>query len=623
MIKNKLILLFIASQLLAMQSFAQSVYWQQKADYKIDVELDHKNHQYKGKETIVYSNNSPDVLTHLFFHLYFNAFQPGSTMDIRSRTIADPDARVSDRIFNLKKDEYGYLNITSLKIDGRPQKYFQNETILELKLDKNIAAGAKVNIELEFEGQVPVQIRRSGRNSSEGIDYSMSQWYPKLCEYDYMGWHANPYVGREFYGIWGDFDVNISLDKKYIVGATGVLQNPLEIGHGYAPEGSKLKQPAGDKLTWKFKAQNVHDFVWGADPDYTHDQVQVPGGPTLHFLYQKNMDYSNTWKDAQPLVVKGFEFLSKNFGVYPYPQYSIIQGGDGGMEYPMATLITGNRKLPSLVGVTIHEAAHSWYHGVLATNESLYPWMDEGFTSFATDETMSHLFKSGMPSYHQNAYNGYFDIVREGKEESLDTHADHYETNYAYGTASYNKGEVYLAQLEYVMGPTNFRAGLIAYFNTWKFKHPTAIDFIRVMEKQSGLELDWYHEYFGQTTKTIDYGIAQISGGASSTEVTLVKKGKMPMPIDLEVKYKDGTYETFYIPLDIMRGSKPADGYNGKWTVLEDWQWVKPSYQVKISKPSSEIESITIDPSDLLADVDRNNNSISPDKSLNFFWSAE
>jgi len=622
-IKNKINLSFIVLQLFALPLISQTDYWQQKADYKIDVDLNHTNHQYKGKVSIVYYNNSPDQLDAMYFHLYFNAFQPGSAMDIRSRTITDPDARVGDRISNLKKDEYGFLTIKSLKIDGKSQTFFENETILEIKLGKAITAGAKVSIELEFEGQVPIQIRRSGRNNTEGIDYSMSQWYPKMCEYDYMGWHANPYVGREFYGVWGDFEVNITLDKKYIVGATGVIQNPLEVGNGYAAEGAKVKQPSGDKLLWKFKATNVHDFVWAADPDYIHDQAQVAGGPTIHFFYQKNKDYSNTWKDAQALIVKGFEYLSKNFGSYPYAQYSVIQGGDGGMEYPMATLITGNRKLPSLVGVTIHEGAHSWYQGVLATNESLYPWMDEGFTSFATDETMSQLFKSGMSSYHQNAYNGYFDIVREGKEESLDTHADHYLTNYAYGTASYNKGEVYLAQLEYIMGPTNFRAGLLAYFNTWKFKHPTALDFIRVMEKQSGLELDWYHEYFGQTTKTIDYGIAQISGSASSTKVALVRKGLMPMPIDLEVKYKDGTYETFLIPLDIMRGEKPADGYNGKWTVLEDWKWVSPSYQLNISKPASEIESITLDPSELMADIDRKNNLISPDMSLNFFWSAE
>lgn len=604
--------------LIALIASTQSASWQQRAEYKIDVDLNDNNHQYKGKQLITYFNNSPDVLNKVYFHLYFNAFQPGSAMDVRSRTIVDPDGRVADRIFNLKPEEYGYLHIKSFKYEGRTLKTFESETILEVILDKPIAAGAKVTFELEFEGQVPLQIRRSGRDNAEGIDYSMSQWYPKMCEYDQRGWHANPYIGREFYGVWGDFEVNISIAKNYIVAATGVLQNPNEIGYGYAEDETKVKRPSGEKLTWKFKAINVHDFVWAADPDYAHDKIQVQDGPMLHFFYQKNTDYVQAWKDAQPLMTKAFDFLSKNFGKYPYPVYSIIQGGDGGMEYPMATLVTGNRKLPSLVGVSVHEAAHSWYQGVLATNESLYAWMDEGFTSFATQETMDYLFRAGMPAGHASAYNGYFDIVHDGKEEALDTHADHFVTNYAYGTAAYNKGEVYLAQLEYVVGTFNFRTALLNYFNTFKFRHPDHYDFIRTLEKQSGMELDWYNEYFVNSTKTIDYSIAGVMGETKQTKVILERKGQMPMPLDVEVKYKDGTYENFLISLEIMRGDKPADGYNGKWSVMADWKWVDPVYELMIPKGISDIESITIDPSGLLADVNKKNNSIVPANAVQF-----
>jgi hypothetical protein len=613
----KIFWLFIAG-LISSHAQAQQASWQQRADYKIDIELNHTNHQFNGKETLVYTNNSPDQIDKVFYHLYFNAFQPGSAMDVRSLNIVDPDPRVGDRISNLKPDETGQIHVQSLKKDGKSLSFTESETILEVTLDKPIPPGGKATFEMTFAGQVPLQIRRSGRNSSEGIEYSMSQWYPKMCEYDTRGWHANPYIGREFYGIWGNFEVNITMDKNYIIGATGFLTNANEVGHGYAMSEEKVKQPSGDKLIWKFKAENVHDFVWAADPDYQHDKMQVPNGPMLHFFYQKNTDYAATWKDLQPLAVKAFEFLSKNFGQYPYAQYSIIQGGDGGMEYPMATLITGNRKLPSLTGVTVHEAAHSWYQGVIATNESLYCWMDEGFTSFATQETMDMLFKSGMPSGHKSAYNGYFDIVREGKEEALDTHADHYETNYAYGTAAYNKGEVYLAQLEYVLGPTNFRAGLLDYFDQFKFRHPDDFDFIRVMEKRSGLELDWYNEYFVNTTKTIDYGIAMVRGVLKNTEVVIERKGSMPMPVELEVEYKDGTYETFLMSLDIMRGEKPADGYNGKWTIMPDWKWVEPVYTLTIKRPVSEIRSMTIDSSMLMADVERKNNSIVIEEAVQF-----
>jgi len=280
----------------------------------------------------------------------------------------------------------------------------------------------------------------------------------------------------------------------------------------------------------------------------------------------------------------------------------------GGMEYPMATLITGNRKLPSLTGVTVHEAAHSWYQGVLGFDESHYYWMDEGFTSFATAETMDYLFKSPTSSGdpHKNAYRGYYGIVEEGKEEALDTHADHFITNDAYGTAAYNKGEVYLAQLEYVVGTFAFRSALLAFrsalldfYNTWKFRHPNSNDLLRVMEKHSGMELDWYNEYFVYTTKTIDYGISGMVSEAGNTRILLKRKGLMPMPIDVEVTYKDDSKEMFVMPLDIMRSEKSANGYKGKWTVLPDWVWVEDAYLLELSSPAKNIRSIVIDPSRL------------------------
>ncbi len=619
-------LFFIAWAVVCMNaSYAQSFRWQQKVDYKMNINFDHTNHRYTGKQVLTYYNNSPEAITKVYYHLYYNAFQPGSSMDVRSRTIEDADPRVSDRIYNLTEEEQGYIHTKTLKADGKDLQFKENETILEVTLNKPIPAGGKLVFEMEFEGQVPLQIRRSGRNSSEGIDYSMTQWYPKMCEYDERGWHANPYIAREFYGVWGDFEVNITIDKKYILAGTGILQNPNEIGYGYASDESKVKRSAGDKLTWKFKAQNVHDFAWAADPDYVHDKIKVENSNiTLRFFYQGGQDYSATWKDLQPLAAKAFDYLNKNFGVYPYTEYSIIQGGDGGMEYPMATLITGNRKLPSLTGVTVHEAAHSWYQGVLGFDESHYYWMDEGFTSFATGETMDYLFKSatsGEP--HKNAYRGYYAIVEEGKEEALDTHADHFITNDAYGTAAYNKGQVYLAQLEYIVGTFPFRSALLDFFNTWKFKHPNANDFLRIVEKHSGMELDWYNEYFVNSTKTIDYSISGMLADASNTNVLLKRKGLMPMPLDVEVVYADDSKEIFVIALDIMRGEKQANGYKGKWTVLPDWNWVEDTYLLELNRAAKDVKSITIDPSNRMADIDRSNNAVSPSQNIQFFYSNE
>ena len=372
---------------------AQNGRFQQAVDYKMDVKMDVKTNQYTGIQTLKYTNNSPDTLSRVFYHLYYNAFQPGSMMDVRSRTIADPDARVKDRISKLKPDEIGYLHTKSLKMNGKSVKFKEVETILEVDLPEPILPNSSVIFEMEFDGQVPLQVRRSGRDSEEGVRYSMSQWYPKMANYDEQGWHANPYVAREFYGIWGDFDVKITIDKTYVLGGTGYLQNPNEIGHGYEDAGVKVPAPKGNTLTWHFVAPKVHDFMWAADPKYKHDKVQMANGITVHHFYIPGEKTSENWEKLKSFTPKAIEYMSKMFGQYPYKQFSVVQGGDGGMEYAMSTLITGQRPLNSLVGVMVHELAHSWFHGVLATNESLYPWMDEGFTSYATNLTMASIFQ--------------------------------------------------------------------------------------------------------------------------------------------------------------------------------------------------------------------------------------
>jgi len=249
---------------------AQPDRWQQRVKYVMNIDMNVQTNRFTGKQQLEYWNNSPDTLTRVFYHLYFNAFQPGSMMDVRSRRQgtmqsgrgADWDARVKDRILNLKPDEIGYQKILSLKMNGVPQEYKVDETILEVKLSKPILPKSKVVFNMDFEAQVPLQIRRSGRdNPSTKVRYSMSQWYPKISEYDYEGWHPTPYVAREFYGVWGDFDVSINIDKSYILGGTGYLQNANQIGYGYEDAGVKVKRPAGDKLTWRFIAPNVHDFM--------------------------------------------------------------------------------------------------------------------------------------------------------------------------------------------------------------------------------------------------------------------------------------------------------------------------------------------------------------------------
>lgn len=593
--------------LLATSAQAQDFRWQQRAEYVMEVTLDVTSHKLAGTQKLTYHNNSRDTLTKVFYHLYFNAFQPGSMMDVRSRNIQDPDPRVGDRIASLKENEIGYQHIQSLKQDGREVSFHVTGTILEVTLRKPILPSSRTVFEMSFEAQVPVQIRRSGRNSREGIAYSMTQWYPKIAEYDFMGWHAYPYVAREFHSVWGDYDVRISLDPTFIVGGTGVLQNPEKIGHGYEGPGMEVKRPSGN-LTWHFVAKNVHDFAWAADPDYAHEIAKVPNGPELHFFYQPGEKTTQNWSRLKDFTVRHFEYMNRHFGQYPYEVYSVIQGGDGGMEYPMCTLITGERTIGSLIGVTAHEVSHSWYQGVLANNEALYPWMDEGFTDFSANEALAHIFNE--PDPHGASYAAYFSLVASGLQEPASQHSDHYNTNRAYSIAAYSMGAVFLHQLKYIIGDENFYTGMRRYFHTWKFRHPEPTDFIRVMEKVSGMQLHWYLTYFIHTTKTIDYGIKSVLERDGDTYVRLARLGDFPMPVDLMVTFRDGTKELYYIPLSETLGNKPVEDENVLRNDLVAWPWVKPDYTVRINRPPAEIVSIVIDPSLRMADVKRENNSV-------------
>lgn len=573
----------------------------------MNVKLDVKTHRVNGTQKLVYQNNSPDTLRKVYYLLYFNAFQPGSLMDVRSRTIMDPDARIRDRISKLNENEIGYQHVLSLKQDGKAVSYVIDGTIMEVKLDKPILPKAKVSFEMQFESQVPVQIRRSGRNNKEGIAYSMTQWYPKIAEYDFRGWHAYQYVAREFQGVWGDYDVSITMDPSFVVCGTGVLQNADQIGYGYEKPGATIKRPTGD-LTWTFAAKNVIDFAWAADPDYVHEKALVPNGPELHFFYQPGDKTTENWKKLQAYAVKHFQFMNTTFGKYPYPTYSIIQGGDGGMEYPMCTLILGEGSLTGLVGLTAHEASHSWYQAVLASNEALYAWLDEGFADFTSQESMAFLFNQPVGESHQRSYDNYFSLIRRGLQEPISQHSDHYNTNAAYSTAAYSMGTIFLQQLKYILGSETFYRGMRRYYNTWKLRHPEPNDFLRIMEKESNLELKWYMNYWVNTTKKIDYALEAVVAEGNTTMVELKRVGEFPMPLDIRITLTDGSTQWLYIPLNEMLGKKPADQTTSPRTDLDNWRWVDPAYVVQLNVPISKIQFIEIDPLQMMADVDRSNN---------------
>ena len=585
-------------------SFSQN-YWQQHVEYFMDINVDVSDFTFSGKQKLIYTNNSPDTINKVYYHLFFNAFRPGSQMDVRSRTIKDPDSRVGNRIFELTPKDYGSLDVVSLEQNGKEVVFEQKETILLARLEKPLLPGKKTELSMVFKGQVPLQIRRSGKMNKEGVHLTMTQWFPKLSEYDFEGWHPNPYIAREFHGVWGDYTVNITIDKNYVIGGTGYLKNANEIGHGYS---SKNKEKKEETLTWEFYAPNVHDFAWAADPDYIHDVQQSDSGVDLHFFYKPDAGEEN-WKKLQEDTLGLLEYFEENIGPYPWKQYSVIQGGDGGMEYAMCTMITVKRSYPSLFGVTAHELAHSWFQHILANNEAKHPWMDEGFTEYIT--SLAEKDVSGKTSLfpHKSSYDSYYMINKIQLqnpsltiEQPLTIHSDRYDYNFTYGASSYSKGAVFLSQLGYIIGKENLSKTIKRYYNEFKFKHPTPNDFKRVAEKVSDLELEWYLNDWTRTTNKVDYDLEIFD--KDSRDLTIKRMGRMPMPLEVLVSFGDGSTAMYYIPIDLMQGNKIFDN---NVIVLEAWSWVNTEYIFEI-QGNKKIIKIEIDPSKRLADVNQNKN---------------
>ena len=588
--------------LLAFQlSFSQN-YWQQHVEYEMDIVVDVSDFTYDGNQSIIYTNNSNDTIKKVYYHLFFNAFKPNSQMDVRSRTIRDPDRRVGSRIVALEEKDYGDISVSALKQDGKDVSYELNETLLLARLNKPLLPGKKTKLSMVFTAQIPLQIRRSGKLNKEGVDMTMTQWFPKLAEYDSEGWHPNPYIGREFHGVWGNYSVNITIDKDYVVGGTGYLQNANEIGHGYTEK--EPKENGSKKNTWKFYAPNVHDFAWAADPDYVHDIKKSESGVDLHFFYKPTVNVGD-WKKLQEDSVLLMKYFEEAIGPYPWKQYSIIQGGDGGMEYAMCTMITGERSYTSLLGVTAHEMAHAWFQHLMATNESKHAWMDEGFTEYITSLSENYVNNKNPEFPHKSSYDRYYLLAKSGFEQAQTIHSDRYDYNFAYGASAYSKGSVFLSQLGYIIGKENLNKTIRRYYEEFRFKHPTPNDFKRVAEKVSDLELEWYLNEWTRTPHKIDYGI-DISSLEDERVITLKRKARIPMPIEVVVSFEDGSSDMYYIPNDLLHGYKT---FKNEVYLMEPWNWASTEYEFEV-QGNKKVSKVEIDPSKRIADINQMDNSV-------------
>ena len=589
-------------------------YYQQYAKYKMDIDVNAEKKTYNGKQTITYTNNSPETLDVVYFHLYWNAFKPNSMMDQRVQSQGkNADGRLSvngqSRLQSIPKGEEGAQNIHWIKQNGKSLKFEVQETIMKVYLDKPIQPNITIDLAMEWDAVIPFQIRRSGRDNREGVDMTMTQWYPKLAEYDYDGWATFDYIGREFHAPFADFDINIKIDKDYVVGAGGTLQNPNEV-KGY----SKTAKPVADKskkVTWKWTASNILDFAWAADRDFSVETFDVPQGPKVNLVYQKN-EKTKLWEQTPQYISRFFQIMNNKFGNYVYPSYSFVQGGDGGMEYGMCTMILGEAKsLDGLLGLMFHEGAHSWYQQMLATNESTKGWLDEGFTSYAENIVMHELFADKTKESHAaiGTLGGYRNFIKRGMEEPAGWLADHHDNGNAYTYSTYVKGELYLVQLGYIMGEQNLQKALKEYYDTWKMKHPSDRDFLHIAQKISGMDLKWFQHYWINTTKTINYGIKNVEYGDKETKITFENKGEVPMPIDFSVITSAGKVMNYQIPLNMTHTWKSQDAFGG-FKTLEYWPWTQKEYTVTLPFNKSQLKTVVIDASQRLADIDLADNKV-------------
>lgn len=606
---------FLAIFLLAFGLFSaqQDAYYQQYAKYKMNIDVDAANFSYNGKQEIQYTNNSPDELSVVYFHLYWNAFKPGSMMDQRVQNQGkNADGRLVEngvsRLSTIPKNEEGSQKINWIKQNGKDLKFEVQETIMKVYLNEKIKPNSNTTFTMDWDSVVPKQIRRSGRNNREGIDMTMTQWYPKIAEYDYDGWATFDYVGREFHAPFADFDVTIKIDKDYVIGAGGILENPSEV-KGYT-ENPDIKTDKDNKATWKFTAKNMLDFAWAADKDYSVESFVVPDGPKVFFVYQKS-EKTKYWEEAKPYITKYYQIMNNTFGRYVYPNYSFVQGGDGGMEYGMCTMILGESKsLEGLLGLMIHEGSHSWFQQMLATNESTKPWLDEGFTSYAESYVMYQLFpKTNEANPFINSLKGYAYFAKSGREEPASWLSDHHDNGTAYSVASYTKGELFLVELGYIMGEETLSKVMKKYYQDWHLKHPSDRDFMHIAQQISGMDLKWFYHYWINTTKTIDYAIKDVKYGDTYTTITLVNNSDVPMPIDFNVLTKDKKTINYHIPLNMMRSPKKSDFY-GNFQTLDYWNWTSKEYTFSIPYKKDELKVLGIDFSQRLADVNPENNTL-------------
>ncbi len=527
---------------------AAAEYFQQFVHYTIRVRLDTERRWISGSESILYVNQSPDTLREFYLHLYPNAFRNKNT----------PYQRDRNREYNLTLRDVpeahrGWLDLSDVRVGGDPVEVSVDETIARMALPRPLAPRDSMTVSFTFDGKVRKSIDRSGYG---GDHYDFAQWYPKVVVYDENGFHPDQFLAGEFYGEFGTFDVHIELPDHFVVVATGVVESG-DPGWGYNAPGRSDPAPrkaTGSTRTVHFRAENVHDFAWCADPTYVVQDTTLDG-IAIRSAYRRKS--AKTWEDSTLAhAVRAIEWLNARVGRYPYPHITVAEMlRTGGMEYPM--LVMDGR---ASEGLALHEIGHVYFYGILANNERTEAWMDEGFTSFQTrwyqeqrygpwgDRSKWNFYQRMTPQYRlwENDRRMVFDLERRGYGERVSFRAEDYD--HSYRASVYVKAALTLNALKFVAGESAFERILQEYFDRWKFKHVNEERFVAVCEDVLERDLSRLFEQWLHTTKTVDYELKNSTSRPDSagvtTEILVRRKGELYMPFDVHYTLPDGSVRT-------------------------------------------------------------------------------
>ncbi|MEO8085513.1 MAG: M1 family metallopeptidase, partial [Bacteroidota bacterium] len=609
-------------------------YWQQDVHYDIKAEIDDELDIISGKENLTYWNNSTDTLAFVYFHLYQNAFQPESYFDMLM--LAN---EVKANYKRWEKEKKGMV-IEKIQSGGVDLNTVPDNTILKVYLIKPMLPGDSVIFNIDFKsyyGNSGLRRRMQLFTSWGHKHYNGAQWYPKISVYDSkFGWTADQHLSKEFYGDFGSFDVELTFPNIYIVEATGVLQNEKEVlpdslrkaldisnfkdkPFGFPP--SLPIMPDDSKKTWKFHADNVHDFAFTADPTYRFGEVVSANGIRCIALVQES--HASGWQNAAEYTARVIEYYSATIGMYAWPKIVVCDAQDG-MEYPMLTMDAGSD--PGYRDLLAHEIAHQWFYGMVGNNETYRALLDEGFSQFIESECLDQLEGHwGLNPKNKNMYQEYFrdsisisyrfaqsnylvDAIRN-KDGFLNTHSDHFNSALGHGggySMVYRKTAVMLFNLQYVLGDSLFRSALRHYFDQWKFCHPYPEDFRNSFIQFTHVDLNWFFDEWLETDYKVDYKLKSISKGAGEDDfvISFLRKERMEMPLDFSVYSNEGKTYNYHIPN--RNFIKQTDAIVlPKWY---GWDKLNPVYDATIHIPSG-IERIMIDTTLRLADINMLNNS--------------